>query len=97
MPSIITFFSVITCWTKCPKTTCSNSCAVQSHVGPVECQLFDHAVVLFSLQDVPLAGVVRSFSGASAIVPALPQWGSARVWPEEADAGSPGWGNWCVC
>lgn len=52
---------------------------------------------LFFLQDVPLAGVVRSFGGASAAVPALPQWSGARVQPQEADAGCSGRGDWCVC
>lgn len=51
----------------------------------------------FSQQDVPLAGIVRSISGASAIVPVLPQWDSPRVWPEEAHDGSPGWGDWYDC
>lgn len=52
---------------------------------------------LLSLQDVPLAGIVRSYGGAGAVAPALSQRGSARVWAEEADAGSSGWSNWCVC
>lgn len=52
---------------------------------------------LLSLQNVPLAGIVRCFGGVGAVVPALPQRGSTGFCPEEADAGSPGWGNWRVC
>lgn len=51
----------------------------------------------FSQQDVPLAGVVRSFSGASTVVPVLPQRDSTKVWPEEAHDGSSGWGDWYGC
>lgn len=67
----------------------------QSHI--VSDLRFNTLFTLFSVQDVPLAGVVCSYSGAGAAVPALPQRGSARVWPEEADAGSPRWGHRCFC
>lgn len=48
------------------------------------------------LQDVPLAGVVRSLGGAGAAVPALPQRDVSGAGTETADAGSPGWSYWRV-
>lgn len=53
--------------------------------------------MLFSLQDVPHAGVVRRFGRSGTAVPTLPQWCISGIWPEEADAGSPCWSNWCFC
>lgn len=65
---------------------------------------YDHICVttlsnfnLPSLQHVPLAGSVRSLSGTDPAVPPLSQRGIQHIWPEEADAGRPGWCNWCVC
>lgn len=52
---------------------------------------------LICLQDVPLAGVLRSLGGAGAAVPALPQRDVSGAGTEEADAGSLGWSYWCVC
>lgn len=49
------------------------------------------------MQDVPVAGVVRTFAGANTAVPTLPPWGNSCVRPEEAITGSTGWSNRCFC
>lgn len=53
--------------------------------------------LLTCLQDVPLAGVIRGLGGAGAALPALPQRDVSGAGAETADAGSPGWSDWCVC
>lgn len=53
--------------------------------------------LLFCLQDVPLAGIIRSFCGAGAAVPALPQRDVSGTSTEKADARSVGWSHWGLC
>lgn len=53
--------------------------------------------LLMCLQDVALAGVIRTVSGAGAAVPALPQRHVSGAGTEKADASSTGWCHWCVC